>query len=119
MRSGSSSIVWRRRTAGPRDERTGRWRARRGYDNGGERAGRQALAKLSVSAKEIGMRQRASMRVKQSKSQQIVANADAGASGYGLKTADSHQDLRQLTMICRQVMRSPNYEPHSPTLWGH
>jgi hypothetical protein len=34
---------------------------------------------LSASAKQIGMRQDASVRVKQSKSQQIVANADPNA----------------------------------------
>jgi hypothetical protein len=109
-----------RRTAGPRDERTGRWRARREADGGGERAGRQAFAKLSASEKQTGMRQRASMRVKQSKSQQIVANADADTStpvivsihgqfegtGCRLKPANSHQNMRQLTRICRQVMRN-------------
>src|SRR5262249_22732010 len=40
----------------------------------------QALAKLCVSARQIGIRQRASLRVKQSKSLQIVANAHDRAS---------------------------------------
>src|SRR5262249_32021477 len=56
--------------------RTGRPpRAGGAWGGRGKRAGRQALAMLSASAKQIGMRQGASVRVKQSKSQQIVANA--------------------------------------------
>ena len=69
----------RRATAGPREERTGRGRARRGDDKReGNAPGRQALAKLSTSAKHISTRQAAS--VKQSKSQPIVPKAGARAS---------------------------------------
>src|SRR5262249_10654376 len=56
----------------PGEPGVGRW--------GRERAGRRALANASASAKQIGMRPGASMRVKHSKSQQIVANADDNAS---------------------------------------
>src|SRR5262249_42177703 len=58
--------------AGPRGERTGRGEPRRREGRRG-----QALAKLCVSARQLGIRQRASVRMKQSKSQRIVANADA------------------------------------------
>jgi hypothetical protein len=75
--------IWRRRPSVPErggrsseGERTGRRRA----TAKGPSAGRRALEKLSASARQIGIRQGTSVRVKQSKSQQIVANAYPSAS---------------------------------------
>jgi len=66
--------------AGPRE---GKDRPRASHGEGTERRA-PALAKLSASARQIGIRQGASVPVKQSKSQQIVANAYASARPHSL-----------------------------------
>ena len=53
----------------------------------GSTPGVKHLRVVSASAKQIGMRQGASARVKQSKSQQIVTNADLNASTPVIKSS--------------------------------
>ena len=57
----------------------GKDRPRANYGEGGI-AARRALGKLSASVRQIGIRRGTSVRVKQSKSQQIVPNAYASGS---------------------------------------
>src|SRR6516162_4770364 len=93
--------------AGPRGERTGRG------SRGEGSAPRPSTWKLSASARQMSIQQEASVRVKQWKSQQIVANANAPSSvtmprSFGLLLCLVHE--RQRTDIEHQPRRSGRRE---------
>jgi hypothetical protein len=122
MRSASSSIVPAEGAAGPRQEGPAAGEPGVGATREGNAPGAKHLRMLSASAKQIGMRQGASLRVKQSKSRQIVANADPHAptrvamsmrgqfewTGRGLKLAAPHLEHQHgPTGVAHEVKRPP------------